>query len=165
MQTQSAPTPEVPHKFAPMRGYKCLSESASISRINLAKVASCPEGANSAYRPPAVRHAALIFYQPKFRGSAMRCKLKINVQSAHCTQGFGKLLKHSSVSGYILESVETFKMTPEQCRSAHNLNQISLSLGTSVLTLKTSKLGRQATISYIHKGGVWQPHMRWGQDW
>ena len=133
MQTQPVSILEVPHSFAPMRRYRCLSESASISRINLAKVAACPEGANSAYKAPAVRHAALIFYQPKFRGSAMRCKLEIKVQSAHCIQGFGKLLKHSTVSGYILESEEVYKIAPEHCRNAHDLNQISLTLKASRL--------------------------------
>ena len=48
-------------------------------------------------------------------------------------------------------------MTPEQCKSAHNNNQLSLSLGTSVLTLTTSKLGRQATISFLH-GEVFGNH-------
>ena len=87
----------------------------------------------------------------------MPCKLKINVQSAHCIQGFGKLLKHSTVSGYILESEEVYKMTPEQCRNAHNLNQISLNLGTNVLTLRTSKLGRQVSVSFLH-GEVFGNH-------
>ena len=149
MQTQPVSILEVPHNFAPMRRYRCLSESARISRINMAKVAACPEGTNAAYKAPAVRHAALIFYQPKFRGSVMRCKLKINVQSAHCIKGFGKLLKHSTASGYILESEEVYKITPEQCRNAHNLNQISLTLGTSVLTLRTLKLWRQASVSFL----------------
>ena len=74
-----------------------------------------------------------------------------------CIQGFGKLLKHSTVSRYILESEEVYKMTPEQCRNAHDVNQISLTLGTSVLTLWTSKLGRQASISFLH-GEVFSNH-------
>ena len=87
IQAQTVLIHEAQHRFAPMRGYRCLSETSSISRINLAEVAACLEGANSAYKAPAVRHAALIFYQPKFRGTAMRCNLKITVQSGHCIQG------------------------------------------------------------------------------
>ena len=48
-------------------------------------------------------------------------------------------------------------MNPEQCRNAHDLNQISLTLGTSVLTLRTSKLGRQDSISFLH-GEVFGNH-------
>ena len=87
----------------------------------------------------------------------MRCRLKITVQSGHCMQGFGKLLKHSTVSGFNLESEDVYKLTKEQYKNAHDLNQISLTSGTKELTLKTSRLGRQDSISVIH-GEVFSNH-------
>ena len=51
-------------------------------------------------------------------------------------------------------------MTPEQCRNAHNLNQISLNLGT--LNLETWEAGFCQLPPW---GGVWQPHVCRSQDW
>ena len=54
------------------------------------------------------------------------------------------------MSGYILESEDVYQMTTKQCRDAHNDSKWSITLGTSTLLLTTAKLGRRATVAFLH---------------
>ena len=79
--------------------HDCLNQATQVSRINLLRTEDCvPAGNSQAYDVGVPQSTNVIYHEQFNRGTAMRCKLIVEVNKSYCGKGFGnylELLEHS----------------------------------------------------------------------
>ena len=134
-----------------MVAHDCVNQASQVSRINLLRTEACvPAGNSQAYDVGVPKSTNVIYHEQFSRGTALRCKLVIEVNKAYCGKGFGDYLRYSSIHGDVLMYKDIFPLTRKQCLRAHEDRELTIKLGGKRITLNTDFLGSQQTVAFLN---------------
>ena len=134
-----------------MIAHDCLNQATQVSRINLLRTEDCiPAGNSQAYEVGVPQSTNVIYHEQYNRGTALRCKLMVEVNKSYCGNGFGNYLRYSAIHGDVLMSKGIFPLTRKQCLRVHEDRELTIKLGKKRITLNTDFLGSQETVAFLN---------------